>query len=237
MDEIKKNVLELFAGSRSIGNIADEMGMNVFSVDWEKYENIDLAIDIGELKINDIPFIPDMIWASPDCKTYSISKVSYHREDSIIPISDYAKKCDLVNAHFIGLIDEWIKINPDLIFFIENPRGMLRFMPFMQEFRRHTVWYCQYGDSRAKPTDIWTNSKKWLPKPVCRNYDYDDEGNILDKHCHHESAQRSTATGGTQGRNVSFEKSKIPEALCKAVLESVQFNKFPPGPLQLELLF
>ena len=27
----------------------------------------------------------------------------------------------------------------------------------MQEFKRHTVWYCKYGDSRAKPTDIWTS--------------------------------------------------------------------------------
>tara|TARA_R110001632_G_scaffold233165_1_gene378165 strand:+ start:16931 stop:17641 length:711 start_codon:yes stop_codon:yes gene_type:complete len=232
----KIKVLELFAGSRSIGNVADKMGMEVFSVDWEKYDKIDLAIDIGELTMQDIPWVPDMIWASPDCKTYSISKVSYHREDSIIPKSDYAIKCDAVNEHFISLIKEWEKINPDLVFFIENPRGMLRLMPFMQEFRRHSVWYCQYGDNRAKPTDLWTNSKIWLPKPVCRNYDYDDEGNIIRKHCHHDSAQRSTATGGTQGKVISYEKSKIPEALCIAVLESVKDKKIPPNS-QLEMYF
>jgi len=39
-------VLELHAGSRSIGKAAESLGMNVFSVDWTNYENIDLVIDI-----------------------------------------------------------------------------------------------------------------------------------------------------------------------------------------------
>ena len=49
------NILELFAGSRSIGKVADKLGMNVFSVDWEKYENINLSIDISEIKKEDVP--------------------------------------------------------------------------------------------------------------------------------------------------------------------------------------
>jgi hypothetical protein len=60
------NLLELFAGSRSIGKIGDELGMNVFSVDWQKFDNINLAIDVEEMVIEDVPFIPDFIWASPD---------------------------------------------------------------------------------------------------------------------------------------------------------------------------
>ena len=43
-------ILELFAGSRSIGNEAEKQGFDVFSVDWTEYEKIDLSIDIGELK-------------------------------------------------------------------------------------------------------------------------------------------------------------------------------------------
>lgn len=79
------NILELFAGSRSIGKAAESLGMNVFSVDWEKYKDIDLSIDIGELKKEDVPFIPDIIWASPDCTTYSIAACSTHRTNSIEP--------------------------------------------------------------------------------------------------------------------------------------------------------
>ena len=135
------NILELFAGSRSIGKVAEQMGMNVFSVDWENYENIDLVKDIEYLETEDIPFVPDMVWASPDCTSYSISAISHHRNGTE-PKSDYAKKCDITNQNFISLIKKWLEINPNMVFFIENPRGMLRKMPWMQEFERHTIWYC-----------------------------------------------------------------------------------------------
>ena len=152
------NILELFAGSRSLGNEADKIGHNVFSIDWTKYENINLAIDIGYLKLSDVPFVPDMVWASPDCTTYTIAACRKHRTNSIEPKSEYAVKCDIVNKHWISLVKEWLVINPNMVFFIENPTGMLRKMPFMQEFKRHSVWYCQYGDTRAKPTDICARS-------------------------------------------------------------------------------
>ena len=215
------NLLELFAGSRSIGKVADKLGMNVFSVDWEQYENINLSIDIGELKKGDVPFVPDVVWASPDCTTYTIAAISTHRNKTE-PKSDYAKKCDIVNQHFIGLIKEWLVINPSMVFFIENPRGMLRHMEWMQEFKRHTVWYCKYGDDRAKPTDIWTNSKTWKPRPMCKNFKYNKEtGEIIDRHCHHESARRGAKTG-TQGKKGSYNRSKIPNELCKEIIKSTK---------------
>lgn len=204
-----KTVLELFAGSRSIGKVAEELGMQVFSVDWENYPGINLAKDIGELTTSDVPFIPDIVWASPDCTTYSIAAISTHR-DGTEPKSEYAKKCDAVNIHFISLIKYWLTLKPNLVFFIENPRGMLRKMPFMQDFTRHTVWFCKYGDERAKPTDIWTNSKTWVPRPVCKN------GN---KDCHHAPAPRGSKTG-TQGIKGSYYRSIIPKELCVEVLKS-----------------
>lgn len=213
-------VLELFAGSRSIGKEADKLEMDVFSVDWTKYPGIDLAIDIENLTKEDVPFIPDLVWASPDCTTYTIAAISTHR-NGIKPKSDYAIKCDRVNIHFISLIKDWLEINPDMEFFIENPRGMLRKMPFMQEFKRHTIWYCQYGDDRAKPTDIWTNSKNWTPKPVCHN------GN---KNCHHQPAPRGSKTG-TQGKKDSYNRSKIPSKLCKDVLYAT-YDKYLFGVLK-----
>ena len=202
------NLLELFAGSRSVGSVAESKGMNVFSVDWQKFDKIDLAIDIEELQTKDVPFIPDVVWASPDCTTYTIAAISTHRNGTE-PKSDYAKKCDAVNKHFISLLDEWLLINPKMVFFIENPRGMMRKMPFMQRFKRHTVWYCTYGDDRAKPTDIWTNSEAWKPRPMCHN------GN---KNCHHQPAPRGSKTG-TQGKKGSYNRSKIPTELCQEIIE------------------
>ena len=204
-------IVEFFAGSRSIGNVADKLGYQVFSIDWKPYDKIDLVGDVQDIVTQDVPFVPDAVWGSPDCTTYSIAACSTHRNNSTEPKSDYAKKCDLVNKHFISLIKEWLAVNPNLVFFIENPRGMLRKMPWMQEFKRHTIWYCQYGDNRAKPTDIWTNSKTWIPRPICHN------GN---NNCHHEAAPRGSKTG-TQGRKGSYQRSMIPEELCYEILQSL----------------
>jgi len=207
---MQKKIVELFAGSRSVGKEAEPMGMEVFSVDWQKFDGIDLSIDIEFLTDDDLPFVPDMVWASPDCTTYSIAAISTHRNGTE-PKSEYAKKCDRVNTNFISVINAALLKNPNMVFFIENPRGMLRKMPFMQGFKRHTVWYCTYGDTRAKPTDIWTNSQTWIPRPPCHN------GN---KNCHHESAPRGSKTG-TQGKKGSFDRSKIPAQLCREILESL----------------
>lgn len=213
---VQAHILELFAGSRSFGKVAESMGCNVFSVDWEKYKGIDLAIDIEFLKPNHIPFIPDFIHLSPDCTTYTIAAISTHR-NGVEPKTTYAEKCDRVNVHALELVKHYLKINPNLIFTIENPRGMLRKMPFMAGLPRVTVWYCRYGDTRAKPTDIWSNNiyslfnpNGWMPRSECWN------GN---KNCHHESAPRGSKTG-TQGKKGSYERSKIPDELCYEILKS-----------------
>jgi hypothetical protein len=65
----------------------------------------------------------------------------------------------------LALINE---LNPRY-WFIENPRGGMRKMNFMQELPRYTITYCQYGDKRMKPTDIWTNHPAPGFKPPCKN--------------------------------------------------------------------
>ena len=76
---MSKKILELFAGSRSVGSVAENQGHEVFSIDWTEYDNINLSIDLGTLKKEHVPFTPDVIWASPDCTTYSIAACSTHR--------------------------------------------------------------------------------------------------------------------------------------------------------------
>lgn len=208
--ENKIKVAEFFAGSRSIGNIAESKNMQVFSIDWQPFDKIDYVGDVEEMKIEDVPFVPDFVWGSPDCTTYSMLSISKHRNGTQ-PKSEYAEKCDRVNQHFLAMIESWLLINPKMIFFIENPRGMLRKMPWMQKFKRHTAWYCTYGDDRAKPTDIWTNSETWTPRPACHN------GN---KNCHHQPAPRGSKAG-TQNRKNKFEKSKIPTQLCNEILDTI----------------
>ena len=209
---IKIKVLELFAGTRSIGKAFEARGHEVYSVEWNKeFENIDLYDDImnvtAEQIIRDFGH-PDVIWASPDCTTFSVAAISHHRRKNpetgnLDPISDYAKFCDKVDQHVLDLIRE---LNPTY-YFIENPRGGMRKMTWMQGIPRYTVTYCQYGDTRMKPTDIWTNHPNPKFKPPCKNGDS----------CH-MSAPRGSKTG-TQGLKGSVERSIIPIELCNHIVD------------------
>ena len=211
----KLKVLELFAGQRSIGKAFDKYNHEVYSIEWDKYHNnIDWYVDIGTIDVIDIISrfgIPDVIWASPDCTSYSIAAISHHRKKepngNLAPVSEYAKFCDKVNQHVLDLINELQCYNPDLIYFIENPRGGLRKMNFMKDLPRYTVTYCQYGDERMKPTDIWTNHPNPNFKPMCKNGDP----------CH-VKAPRGSKTG-TQGRKNSVERSLIPKELCEYIVK------------------
>ena len=200
-------ILELFAGTRSIGKAFEAKGHEVFSVEWNKdFEKIDLYADIGTLTAEDIISRfghPDVIWASPDCTTYSVAAISHHRRKNnhgnLEPITEYANFCDKVNAHVVELIKE---LNPKY-YFIENPVGGLRKMDFMKDLPRYTVTYCQYGETRQKPTDIWTNHPDPRFKPPCKR----------GAPCH-ESAPRGSKTG-TQRLKNAVEKAKIPFLLCE----------------------
>jgi hypothetical protein len=208
-------VLELFAGSRSIGKTAESLGYEVFSSDINSFENIDYVVDILEFDINKIPFKPDLIWASPPCTYFSVASIGKHwnkdntpkTKDAVLGVKIVKKTIDIIN-----------KIQPKY-WFIENPRGKLRKLDFMEQLPRTTIWYCTYGDKRAKPTDIWTNNLKsednlngWQPRPQCHN------GN---KNCHHEPAPRGSRTG-TQGLKGNYERSKIPQELCQEILISIK---------------
>ena len=205
-------VLELFAGTRSIGKAFEKHGHKVYSIEWDKdFENIDWYEDIGKITAQDIIDRfghPDVIWASPDCTSFSIAAISHHRRKNLEtgnldPVSDYAKFCDNVDQHVLDLIRE---LKPKY-WFIENPRGGMRKMTWMQGLPRYTVTYCQYGDTRMKPTDIWTNHPDPKFKPPCHNGDP----------CH-EPAPRGSKTG-TQGLKGSIDRSRIPDKLCEHIVE------------------
>ena len=121
-------VLELFAGTRSIGKAFEARGHEVFSVEWDKkFENINLYADIGQLTAQEVLEKfghPDVMWMSFDCSSFSLAAISHHRKKNPItgnldPITDYAKFCDQVDQHCLELIKE---LNPTY-WFIENPVG------------------------------------------------------------------------------------------------------------------
>ena len=200
-------ILELFAGSKSIGKCADGLFFESYSSDIEQFGGIDYVTNILDFDVTKIPFKPDVIWASPPCTAFSVAAIG---KNWTKVGNDYLPKNPRAELG-LKLVQKTLEIiehfNPTY-FFIENPRGMLRKMPMMAYLKRQGVTYCQYGDTRMKPTDIWTNSDKWIPRPMCSN----------GSSCH-ISAPRGSRTG-TQGLSNAYERSKIPEDLCIEILKS-----------------
>ena len=199
-------ILELFAGSRSFSKVAEEFGHETYTSDYKAFDRIDQICDIFDFDITKIPFQPNIIWASPPCTYFSVASIGHHwnkdhtpkTKEAILGVRIVQKALDIIN-----------ELNPDY-YYIENPRGKLRKLRVIQGVPfRNTVTYCSYGDDRMKPTDIFTNDFKWIPRQICFN------GN---KNCHHQPAPRGSRTG-TQGLKGNYLRSIVPKELCKEILK------------------
>jgi hypothetical protein len=166
-----------------------------------------MNIDIKELQKKPKP---DLIWFSPPCTSFSIAGCRFHfkycNEGFLWPISDKAKKA----IDMIKKVVEIIETIQPKYWIIENPRGLLRKTHIIDNKYLKTTWYCQWGDNRAKPTDLWSNFD--FEERMCKN------GN---KDCHHEKAPRGSKKG-TQGRKNNHERSKVPELLVEHIIKTVE---------------
>lgn len=219
-------VIELFSGSGHISNTFRDLGHKAWKVDWSKDLDANLHTDISKLTKSDLLELsdgkPEVIWASPDCTTYSIAATAKggglkHREvGTYAPKTEYAAFCDKTNQHVIDLIAD---IKPKY-WFIENPRGIMRKMPWMENIAdklpggvRYTVTYCQYGGKTMKPTDIWTNHLNPNFKAMCKNGDP----------CH-VPAPRGSKTG-VQGK-VAWQDIKAHGMYSRAIMRGIMPNDF-----------
>ena len=202
----EKQTLELFSGTESYSKYARKLGYQTFTIDNNPDFKPDLCINILDIRSSQLPDKIYMLWASPPCTCYSVASIGSSW------IGNYHPKrveTALAMAYVLETL-EIIKYFQPEYWFIENPRGVLRKMGFMEGLHRKTITYCQYGDDRMKPTDIWTNFIDWKPKPMCHNGDP----------CH-QPAPRGSKTG-TQGLKNSIERSRIPEPLFKEIFEQIR---------------
>lgn len=189
-------LLELFCGTKSIGKEFEKVGFEVVSLDFDAQFNATYTADI--LTVPDDFFSGfDAVWASPPCNAFTVALIGKNWFHDHTPKNDLARQGLAILQKTVRIIKH---VNPAM-FWMENPRGKMRRMAEVQEFKRNTVTYCQYGDTRMKPTDIWTNTD-WEPRPMCANGDT----------CH-EAAPRGSKTG-TQGIKGSRDRAVIPAELC-----------------------
>lgn len=201
-------MLEVFSGSGILSHIARKRGHNSITVD--KYTSSDIEEDILEFgyeRFKRGQF--DYIHFSPVCKYYSMASISHHQEkinNTFYPKTKKAYK------GFLQLLKCWeilMYLKPKY-WTIENPKATMHKLPYMNNEYKKEVWYCRYGDTSAKPTNIWTNI------PI--EFDKCSNGNPF---CHHERAPRGSKSG-TQGKKGNYERSKLPLKLCIYIIKTIE---------------
>lgn len=225
-------LLELFKGTGSIGKVAKKMGMSVMAIDiLDKYE-ADVTADVLEWDykkfFRDTGFIPDLLWASPPCNTYSPMVYRLHERDpkTARPLSKRAKEGTAILYRTLDIIKYCQKLNPDLIFCMENPKGMMRYDARIQkETNRDTTLYCLYGDKRVKPTDFFNNLPGGLDleEPALSKCPKEGRVGVI-----HDSSFRGPYTQATRTKNETEDITKnveeryfIPPKLVKHILKKM----------------
>jgi|APFre7841882654_1041346.scaffolds.fasta_scaffold17442_5 hypothetical protein len=169
-----KQLLELFKGTGSVGKVALKNGYNVLSVDIERKYDPDIHIDILDWDYkkfyNETGYVPDFIWASPPCNTFSqmVYRLYERNTKTAEPYSSRAKNGTKILYTTLNIIKFFLKKNPEMIFVIENPRGMMRHDKRIKKLVLNNTNYCEYGDCRTKSTDFFSNIPLYLNEPKCK---------------------------------------------------------------------
>ena len=199
-------MIEFYSGSGHMAAAFKAAGWRV--VTFDLFHPADHQKDILTLTREEIVSLcggePSFMWFGTPCTGFSVASIGTHWGGGwrkYEPKTDTARLGMALAAKNKEIVS-WF---PDAKWGIENPRGVLRKLPIYADLRRETITFCQYGDDRMKPTDIWTNMNNWKPRPICKNGDS----------CH-VRAPRGAKTG-TQGLKGAYERAIYPIEFCKEI--------------------
>lgn len=178
-----KRLLELFCGTKSVSKVAEKMGYEIVSLDFDPKFDATICEDILEWDYKVYP--PDyfdVVWASPDCRTWSFATGGKYRSKAdILGKGNIHQEEATTGNKMISRVIEIMKYFTPPTWYIENPRALLQYYPplidFIEEMGafRVRVYYGNYGHGCPKPTHIWTNKPVWEdePSPNMPEHTYD----------------------------------------------------------------
>jgi len=205
-------VYDFFSGTGSSTKAFKDAGHTIVNVEMDDYFEAHER-DILQLTASGLIAKygqPDFIWASPPCQKFSVASLWKYWEGTkgmSVPKHPAVYEAIALVQHTVNLMNE---LQPTYGWIMENPRGMLRHQDVVKDSPRWTISYCQYGDTRMKPTDLWGTIQGWIPRPMCKPR----------AECH-ESSPAGTNAGGTGKLRNARLRSMIPYELGKEILEAI----------------
>jgi len=163
-------LLELFAGTGSVGNVAKELGYEVVSLDIDGRSVI--TCDIMEWDYTTYPVgYFDIVWASPECKIYS--HLQYTQIGRKWKDKNELEEARDENSIYIQRTIEIIDYFKPTFYFIENPLHSKIWDYVNNDYKDNfiIVDYCFFGYRYKKPTKILTNKQLENKRCSCKKHD------------------------------------------------------------------
>jgi hypothetical protein len=147
------------------------LNLDVVSIDNHASTNPDLCVDIEAFQLTMLEAhggtFFDIMTAGVPCPAWSHATHGHFDKD-MNPLSSLAEQSIRQLEKVLEIYHNLKKINPRLRLYLENPKARMRKWPAMNEFRRLTTFYCQWGNDYRKPSDWFTDDMELeLPEPEC----------------------------------------------------------------------
>ena len=201
-------LLELFAGTGSVGRVFEAAAWEVVSVDIDPKARANLTMSVLDIPLDYWPEGTfDFVWASPPCTLYSTARTTGPEVDM--------EQANLLTLHCCNLI----RALKPLHHAVENPASSSIWQqPCLSKLPYVVCSYCHYSDwGYRKNTRIANNLVRWTPR-LCK---YDCKNLMAGMKRHIATAQRGPAREGDK----SFSQSqlyRIPPKLIEEMMRHLE---------------
>lgn len=212
-------VLDLFTGTGSVAKVAREMGCEVITLDIDAKCKPDLCTNILEFDYRAYPInYFDVIWASPDCRTFSQARRSNLGRvinGELCTAETLLRDVSNIGLPILRRTEEIIDYLKPRAYFIENPAtGSMK--DYIANRDVYTFDYCMYGFPYRKRTHIWSNIK--LSSLLC------DGSHMIDNKHIMTAIGSSKSQKGQGGGASKRERYAIPNKLITYLLDQALLN-------------